>query len=286
MVSACVEGDFLRSDCCLGQHAMRRRRLRRAAGASAAYVAVTTGLFVASFSAKLFVPAIRPTSRSVVTRLSKGRATQASVSTCGDVEFAHDYVTLGSHVLVRPSEAAATSEAGFVLPESAREMVFSGEVVGVGTGAWHPDTGVELPLWSQVGRSVLYDKYAAEALLIGDVNHVVIRDDDVLLSYSGDEAIVDTIRIPRGKVLVQIGESRTVSLGGLVLPKGGKSEKTFGIVAVVGDPYIDGRGNHHPLELSVGDRIQFRSGSGVTLKLDKIEYRIVEVADCLAKWSS
>lgn len=61
-----------------------------------------------------------------------------------------------------------------------------------------------------------------------------------------------------------------------------KEETEYAVVLAVGEGYRDEKGNLNPINLTVGDKVIYRSYSPTTIKLDGVEYLIVSAKDILA----
>lgn len=208
---------------------------------------------------------------------------QLRAAVAGSTEFLGELKPLSGYVLVKPKDAATSTKGGLLLPNAAQDKPSEGEVLGIGPGKM--EDNARKPMWTQVGMKVMYGKYGAEKVEVDDVEHVLVRDDDVLLSYSGEEPTLENIRMPTGKVLVQLREENTVTEGGLLLSRGAaKPKTTIGEVAAVSEGILGDDGELVPLDVEVGDSVRFRYGSEVKLEVGKAEYRVVDAESCLAKW--
>lgn len=196
-----------------------------------------------------------------------------------------DLQPLASYVLVRPKEAVSETKGGILLSTSAKDKPNEGEVLAVGPGGVNQDTGSRTPVWSEVGKQVMYSKYGAEKVTLGDDEYALVRDDDVLLSYEGDAPSLENIKMPHGKLLVRLRKEVESSEGGILLSKGAsKPDTTVGDVVAVSEGVRGKDGELHPLEVEVGDAVRFRYGSEVKLEVGKSEFRAIDYQDCLAKW--
>ena len=84
-------------------------------------------------------------------------------------------------------------------------------MVAIGPGSVK-ETGVQVPVWAEVGMKILHGKYGVEEVTYNSEDHVLVRDDDLLLSYSGDEPSLENIKMPRGKVLLKLLEEKKESV--------------------------------------------------------------------------
>lgn len=111
---------------------------------------------------------------------------------------------LFDRVLVRRTKGAEKTPAGIIIPESARETMGEGEVVAVGPGRVRPPLFVDLkdlsvedsvrvilalkesagvmvvPLTVQPGQRVLFAANAGTPLELNHVDHVLLREEDIL----------------------------------------------------------------------------------------------------------
>jgi chaperonin GroES len=78
---------------------------------------------------------------------------------------------LGARVMVRPVEREQTTEAGIVLPDTAKEKPQSAEVVAVGA---HEDVKVS------VGDVVVVRKYSGTEVELDGEEHRIVDAEDIL----------------------------------------------------------------------------------------------------------
>ena len=86
---------------------------------------------------------------------------------------------LYDRVLVKRTEQEEKTVGGIFIPDTAKEKPSRGEVVAVGTGRVTED-GKTLPMNVKKGDLVLFSKYAGTEITIGDDEHLVMREDDLL----------------------------------------------------------------------------------------------------------
>ncbi|CAJ1448191.1 unnamed protein product [Effrenium voratum] len=195
-------------------------------------------------------------------------------------EVTGELTPLFDYVLAKSKEAVTSTKSGLLLPSSS-EKPSEGEVVAVGPGSVK-ENGVQVAPWAEAGMKILHGKYGVEEVTYNGEEHVLVRDEDVLLSYEG-EPTLESIKMPRGKVLLKLLEKE--SQGGILLSKGAaKPDTTMGEVVAVGDDDLDRNGKPVPMDIAVGDFVRFRFGNEVKLDLGKSEFRSVSASECLAKW--
>ena len=89
------------------------------------------------------------------------------------------YRPLGDRLLVRPKESEEKTKSGIVLPDSAKEKPQEGSVIATGDGARDED-GKKIPMEVKKGDVVLYSKYAGTEVKIDGIEHLIIKENDVL----------------------------------------------------------------------------------------------------------
>ena len=86
---------------------------------------------------------------------------------------------LNDRVLVLREDEEQKSAGGIIIPDTAKEKHQRGKVVAVGSGRIDKD-GKRTPLELKVGDRILFGKYAGSEIKIDDVEHVFMREDDIL----------------------------------------------------------------------------------------------------------
>ncbi len=85
-------------------------------------------------------------------------------------------------MVIEPSEAEEQiSSGGIYIPDTAKEKPQEGTVVAVGPGRL-TDEGNRVPMDVQVGDMVVYSKYSGTEYKEGDVEYLVLREDDILFT--------------------------------------------------------------------------------------------------------
>ena len=85
---------------------------------------------------------------------------------------------LQDRILIKRTEATAKTPGGLYIPEAAKEKPIEGEVIAVGPGRHIGETFVEPRV--RVGDRVLFSKYAGTEIKVGDVEHMIVREDEIL----------------------------------------------------------------------------------------------------------
>jgi chaperonin GroES len=86
---------------------------------------------------------------------------------------------LYDRVLVKRIEEKEQKKGSIIIPDTAKEKPMEGKVVAVGAGAVNKE-GKRTPLEVKVGDRVLFGKYAGTEIKLDDVEHVILREDEVL----------------------------------------------------------------------------------------------------------
>jgi len=86
---------------------------------------------------------------------------------------------LNDRVLVLRVEEEQKTAGGIIIPDTAKEKPQEGEVVAVGPGKLNGD-GKRAPLQVKPGDRVLFSKYAGSDIKVDGVEHVFMREDDIL----------------------------------------------------------------------------------------------------------
>ena len=86
---------------------------------------------------------------------------------------------LADRILVKREEASETVRGGIIIPDTAKEKPQEGRVVSAGPGKVDDD-GKRVPLEVKKGDLILMGKYAGTEVKIDGVEHLIMREDDVL----------------------------------------------------------------------------------------------------------
>lgn len=86
---------------------------------------------------------------------------------------------LNDRVLVKRLESEEKTAGGLYIPDTAKEKPSKGEVVAVGPGK-AADDGKRIEMAVKKGDNVLFSKYAGTEIKLDGVEHLVMREDDIL----------------------------------------------------------------------------------------------------------
>jgi len=86
---------------------------------------------------------------------------------------------LQDRILLKRVDEKETVKGGIIIPDTAKEKPQEGTVIAVGSGKLD-DSGKRIPLEVKVGDKVLFGKYSGNEIKLDDVEHVILREDDIL----------------------------------------------------------------------------------------------------------
>jgi len=90
---------------------------------------------------------------------------------------------LGDRVLVKRLEEKEEKKGGIIIPDTAKEKPQEAEVIAVGPGKRGED-GKYIAPEVKKGDKVLISKYGGTDVKIDGVEHVIVREDDILAIVS------------------------------------------------------------------------------------------------------
>jgi chaperonin GroES len=86
---------------------------------------------------------------------------------------------LSDRVLVKRLEPEQKAKSGIIIPDTAKEKPLEGKVVSVGAGRLD-DNGKRIALEVKIGDRILIGKYIGTEVKIDDVEHVIVREEEIL----------------------------------------------------------------------------------------------------------
>jgi chaperonin GroES len=86
---------------------------------------------------------------------------------------------LHDRLLIKRVDAEEKSKGGIIIPDSAKEKPIEGQVIAVGNGKVL-DNGTLSKLEVKPGNRVLFGKYSGTEIKVDGVEHVILREDEVL----------------------------------------------------------------------------------------------------------
>ena len=91
---------------------------------------------------------------------------------------------LHDRIIVRRVEEGEQRIGGIIIPDTAKEKPLEAEVVAVGSGMIGED-GERCPMEVKVGDRILISKYGGTEVKLDGLEHVILREDDVLAVVEG-----------------------------------------------------------------------------------------------------
>ncbi len=86
---------------------------------------------------------------------------------------------LNDRVLVSRIEGEEKTVGGIIIPDTAKEKPQEGKVIAVGPGKVN-ENGERSPMAVKAGDRILFGKYSGTEIKIDGVEHLIMREDDIL----------------------------------------------------------------------------------------------------------
>jgi chaperonin GroES len=90
---------------------------------------------------------------------------------------------LYDRVLLRRIEEQEVKRGSIIIPDTAKEKPQEADVIEVGSGRVN-DSGKTIPLSVKKGDRVLIGKYSGTEVMIDGVEHLIVREDEILAIIS------------------------------------------------------------------------------------------------------
>ncbi len=87
---------------------------------------------------------------------------------------------LHDRLIVKRSEEEEKTKGGIIIPDTAKEKPVEGKVIAVGKGKTTED-GTTIPIEVKKGDRILFAKYAGTEVKIDGEEHLIMKEDDVLV---------------------------------------------------------------------------------------------------------
>jgi chaperonin GroES len=85
---------------------------------------------------------------------------------------------LQDRVIVKRVKEEEKTKGGIIIPDTAKEKPIEGEVIAVGPGKVEDGKRIELTV--KAGDRVLFGKYSGTEVKLEGVEHLILREDDIL----------------------------------------------------------------------------------------------------------
>ena len=86
---------------------------------------------------------------------------------------------LNDRVIVTRVEKEQKTAGGIIIPDTAKEKPQEGKIVAAGPGKLD-DNGKRIPMEVKEGDRILFSKYAGTEIKIDGVEHIFMKEDDIL----------------------------------------------------------------------------------------------------------
>ena len=194
---------------------------------------------------------------------------------------------MGNTIFVKVKDTLTATSGGILLPDQAKERPTEGLVVASGPGKLHPFTGKRIPNPIPEGVSVLYGKFDGRPVEYKGDECQMIRDDDVLLYYTGVTLKYETATPVRDWVLIALeakfGDQPLQTKSGVVIAAQVMKDAVpcEGVVAKVGEGRMASEGNLTPSPVKPGDVVKFKDYAGNDVMIEGKPYSVVKMVDIL-----
>ena len=196
---------------------------------------------------------------------------------------------MSNNLLVSVKAALESTKGGLYIPDAAQERPTEGTVIAAGPGRHHSETGFKFDMEVNCGDKVMYGKFDGTELRYNDVDRQLLKDDDVLLVYSGDECTVNNAKTIKDNILVKLPKIEEETIGGIIVTtnidgEGSKKKPDRGQVVAVGPGRVVSNGEVIKPCVEIGDMIRFRNFAGAQISLQNEEYVVIKDHDVQVKW--
>jgi chaperonin GroES len=86
---------------------------------------------------------------------------------------------MNDRILVLRVEEEKKTAGGIIIPDTAKEKPQEGKVISTGPGKLD-DSGKRVPMEVKAGDRILFSKYAGSEIKVDGVEHIFMREDDIL----------------------------------------------------------------------------------------------------------
>jgi len=182
-------------------------------------------------------------------------------------------------VLIKTKSSEEKTTGGILLPSTVQSKPQGGVVVAVGDGRKIGDNKVEISV--KTGSQVVYSKYAGTELEVNGLNHIIVKEDDIVGILETDDA--KDMKPLNDRVLIKVAEAEEKTAGGLLLTQASKEKPSIGTVAAVGPGILDEEGTRKPLTVIPGSTVLYSKYAGNEFKsTDGTDYIALRASDVMA----
>jgi chaperonin GroES len=198
----------------------------------------------------------------------------------------NDVTPTNNFVLVKLPDSVESSAGGLFLTGKNKVKRSEGTIVSVGPGRMDLETGNMFDMPVEAGESVVYGKFDGVEIVIDGAKHVLIRDDDIFVKFSGDKLTLESVAVLRNVILIEVEKSVEKAESVVLIAQSSKSKKktTGGKVVKVGPGRMATNGEMIEMEVVPGDLVKFRDFAGNDVEIEGKNYIVVRMPDILCKY--
>ncbi|CAL9781473.1 unnamed protein product [Musa acuminata subsp. burmannicoides] len=186
---------------------------------------------------------------------------------------------LGDRVLVKIKSSEEKTSGGILLPTTAQSKPQGGEIVAVGEGKTIGKKEINISV--EVGKQVIYSKYAGTELEFNGSKHLLLKEDDIMGILDTDD--IKDLKPLNDRVLIKVAEAEEKTAGGLLLTEATKDKPSIGTVIAVGPGPLDQEGNRRALKIIPGSTVMYSKYAGSEFKgADGADYIVLKASDVMA----
>jgi chaperonin GroES len=243
-------------------------------------------LLAAASIANAWLPSTNPSTAARTSTTARSALSTGAITLDGS-EIRGPITPLGNLVLVKIKDTLTATGGGILLPDQSKERPTEGLVVEAGPGKLHPITGVRIENPVKAGMSVLYGKFDGRAVEYKGDECQYIRDDDVLLYYTGVTMNYATSTPVRDYVLVEFpkesSDKQLQTKSGVVLAASVMKDASpcQGRVVKIGQGRMDSLGKLTTSPVQPGDLVKFKDYAGNEVIIEGKLYSVVKMVDIL-----
>ena len=233
------------------------------------------------------------TATATTTTTSMAAVPTGGVTTLDGQEIRGPITPMGNTIFVKVKDTLTATIGGILLPDQAKERPTEGLVIASGPGKLHPFTGKRIanpiphPGDGSPAVSVLYGKFDGRPVEYNGDECQMIRDDDVLLYYTGLTLKYETAIPVRDYVLIALedkfGDGPLQTKSGVVIASQVMKDAVpcEGVVAKVGEGRMASNGDLTPSPVQPGDVVKFKDYAGNDVMIEGKPYSVVKMVDIL-----
>jgi chaperonin GroES len=198
---------------------------------------------------------------------------------------------LGNFILVKIKDTLTSTNGGILLPDQSKERPTEGLVLEAGPGKLHPYTGVRIANPIEVGMSVLYGKFDGKPVEYKGAECQMIRDDDVLVCYTGLTIKLETTTPVRDYVLIALdekyGDEPVATKSGVVIAAQVMKDDVVceGRVVKAGEGRMTSDGTLAKSPVQPYDMVKWKDYAGNDIIIEGKPYSVVKMTNILCTFT-